>query len=93
MGGGRRVEGWREKTKWGGVVRDTTFKGEQENVSSPGLKVPRQYSLFLLLEVRLREGKALESSKIILQDVDFVMSRAKKLSRGITAHDRKGCIR
>jgi hypothetical protein len=50
--------GEREKTRREVGVRDTTFKGEQENVSPPGLKVPRQCSLFLLLEVRLREGKA-----------------------------------
>jgi hypothetical protein len=73
MRGGRRGEGRRErerereKTKSGGVVRDSTFKGGQENVSSLGLKVPRQYSLFLLLDVRLREGKALESNKVILR--------------------------
>jgi hypothetical protein len=38
----------------------------------PALKVPRQCPLFLLVEVSLREGKALE--------VDFLMSRGKRYS-------------
>jgi hypothetical protein len=41
-------------------------KGDQENVSSPGFKVPRQCSFVLLLDIRLRKGKALESNKAIL---------------------------
>jgi hypothetical protein len=44
----------REERKWE-VARDTTFKGEgQEIFFPPVLKVPRQCSLVLLVEVCLR---------------------------------------
>jgi hypothetical protein len=42
-------------------VRDDIFNGVQKHFSA--LKVPRQCPLFLLVEIRLREGKALESEK------------------------------
>jgi hypothetical protein len=57
----------RERKWGGGVVTDTIFNGV--------LKVPRQYPLVLLVELRLREGKALGSKKIQFYDVDFATSR------------------
>jgi hypothetical protein len=51
------------------------------------LKVPR-FLLVLVAETRLRKGKALGGEKVKFHDVDFVMSRGEKLSRGFTAYDR-----
>jgi hypothetical protein len=52
----------REKRKRFEVVRDTTVGGGgARNYFSPVLKVPRQCSLVLLVEVCLREGGALGS--------------------------------
>jgi hypothetical protein len=45
-------------------VNDTTFKGGQKHF--PALKVPRQCPLALLVEVCLRESKALGSEKVKL---------------------------
>jgi hypothetical protein len=51
----------REEKVEGGSERDY-FKGRGHR-NCPGLKVPRQCPLILLVEVRLREGKALGSEK------------------------------
>jgi hypothetical protein len=55
----------REKRKWGEVVRGTTFNGGKgRSISySPALKLPRPCSLILLVNVSLREGKAVGSEK------------------------------
>jgi predicted metal-dependent RNase len=50
--------GERERERmWGEVVRNTTFKGGARNII-PGLKVPRQCPLVLLVEVYLTQGEA-----------------------------------
>jgi hypothetical protein len=60
----------------------------QETCFSPVLKFPRQCPPVLLVEVCLREGEVLGSEKVKFQDMDFVMSRDEKLSRGFTAYGR-----
>lgn len=46
-------------------MRDTTFEGGGgiKNVFFLVLRVPRQYSFVLLLDIHLREGKCLGSEK------------------------------
>jgi hypothetical protein len=48
----------------GGGVVDKTEEGQKKTIFSPVLKVSRQCPLVLLVEVRLREGKALGSGKV-----------------------------
>jgi hypothetical protein len=64
----------REKKVWGLVVKDFIFYWSQ---NFPALKTPRQCSLVLLVEVRLRAGKALGG-----KEVKFVTSRKKEFSGG-----------
>jgi predicted metal-dependent RNase len=45
------------------VVKDITFRGGRKYIFLPVLKVPRQCSLVLLVEVRLREGDAFRNRK------------------------------
>jgi hypothetical protein len=52
----------REEKEGEGVVRDIIFEEGAKICSA--LKVLKQYSFVLLLQVRLREGKALGSGKV-----------------------------
>jgi hypothetical protein len=51
----------KEKRKWGMVSNKHILMGREKRF--PALKVPRQCPLGLLVEVRLREGKALGSEE------------------------------
>jgi hypothetical protein len=62
------------------------FKGSGQKMC-PVWKVPRQYLLLFLVEVRLREGKALGSEGGTGLEMGFGMSRGKNLSRCFAAYD------
>jgi hypothetical protein len=47
-------------------VRVNTFGGVGKKYFYPVLKAPRQCPLVILVEVHLREGKALGSQKVVL---------------------------
>jgi hypothetical protein len=51
------MAGERERKVWVGGVRDSVFKGGRNILT---VNVLRQWVLVLLVEVRLREGKALK---------------------------------
>jgi hypothetical protein len=63
------------------------FKGSGQK-NCPASKVTRQYPFLFLVEVRLREGKALGSEEGTGLEMGFGMSRGKNLSRRFTAYDR-----
>lgn len=72
-----------------GVVRDTTFWGRaRKQFFSPVLKVSRHFTLILLVQIRMRDGKVLGREMVKFFDAEFVMSRGQKMSRGFTVCDQ-----
>jgi hypothetical protein len=96
------LEKLRVKRGSGEVVKTTLHSGGrgQKHFFPPALKAPRQCPLVLLVEIRLRKGKALGREEGKGLGSGLGMSRGEKLSRGFAAYDRnsfcyerwKGCI-
>jgi hypothetical protein len=59
----KREVATQEKVRGEGIQRDITFKGREHKNFFPASKVPRQCPFVLLVELRLREGKALDSDE------------------------------
>jgi hypothetical protein len=56
------------------------FKGSEQK-NCPASKVPRQYPLVFLVEVRIREGKALGSEEVTGLEMALGMSRGALLRK------------
>jgi hypothetical protein len=81
----------RDKRESGRGYSETLyFMGETGEL--PDLNVSRQDLLIHLVKVGWREGKSLRSEESKVIEVDFVMSRGKKVTRVFTVLDQNFCI-